>query len=80
MEIDAKTLRELKKLAGRAVNSKLKGLLTGTEIAMVFDTSSETIRKLRNEKGLPSFKIGKNNFYIEKHVLEWAETQSEKSL
>ena len=80
MEIDAKTLRELKKLAGRAVNSKLKGLLTGTEIAMIFDTSSETIRKLRNDKGLTSFKVGKNNFYIEKHVLKWAEAQSEKLL
>ena len=79
MEIDSKTLRELKKLASRTVNGKLRGILTGLEMEMIFSTTSETIRRLRNDEGLPSFKLGKNNFYIEKHVLEWAEERSRKS-
>lgn len=80
MDIDAKTLRELKKLAGRVVNGKLRGILTGLDMEMIFNTTSETIRRIRNEQGLPFFKVGKLNFYIEKHVLKWAEEQSEKSL
>ena len=79
MDIDAKTLRALKKLASRTVNGKLKGVLTGLEMEMIFSTTSETIRKLINDEGLPSFRIGKNNFYIEKHVLKWAEERSTRS-
>lgn len=58
----------------------MKGILNSNQIKKVFNTTDDTLRELRNEKKLPHFKIGRNYFYIEKHVLKWCENRSNLSI